>query len=179
MVLAAELEARVLSTAKVLLASKQCTADAEIGSAEQPASTSAEQPTKKLKSAHAIGTSSAAQPAPTSTADDGQCSLKQSQIWSYAKVVPPDAEPTMSATEPPREAQHGWSQSTHSVRELTRELRAVVRHERLCDDVREMLLSNLAMLNKLRQLPCTRAMLRTTDLKKVYQRYATSEKIVW
>ena len=59
-VLAAELEARVLSTAKVLLASKQCTADAKIGSAEQPASTSAEQPTKKLKSAHAIGNSSAA-----------------------------------------------------------------------------------------------------------------------
>ena len=72
----------------------------------------------------------------------------------------------MSATEPPREAQHGWSQNTHSVRELTRELRAVVRHERLCDDVREMLLSNLAMLNKLRQLPCTRAMLRTMDLKR-------------
>ena len=41
-VLAAELEARALSTTKVLLASKQCTADAEIGSAEQPASTSAE-----------------------------------------------------------------------------------------------------------------------------------------
>ena len=40
-VLAAKLEARALSTAKVLLASKQCTADAEIGSAEQPASTSA------------------------------------------------------------------------------------------------------------------------------------------
>ena len=69
-VLEAELEARVLSTAKVLLASKQCTADAEIGSAEQLASTSAEQPIKKLNSAHAIGTSSVAQPAPTSAVDD-------------------------------------------------------------------------------------------------------------
>ena len=48
-VLAAELEARVLSTTKVLLASKQSTATAESGSAEQLASSSAEQPKKKAR----------------------------------------------------------------------------------------------------------------------------------
>ena len=188
-----ELEQKVVNAAHQL-------ANSVPASAAQPATSSSEQLYKKIKREHATAGSSAAQPVSRkragdkredaevsqrvpSTTDNSQRPSKQTRMSSFLVPITPGAHPSSSSTQPLDNAavlqsvqttQQGWSRITAGVRALAGELRLLVRRDALREDLREMLLSNLSVLNSLRQLPCTRTVIRKAELKKLYQPYAVT-----
>ena len=95
---------------------------------------------------------------------------------SFLVPMPPGAHPSSSSTQPLDDApigrskfqiQQGWPRITACLRGVARELRVLVRQESLREAVREILLSNLSVLNSLRQVPCTHTVLRQKELLKL------------